>query len=191
MTLSNMENPELTQFVNNWLEKADSYRSTDLCSVFDRFFSLFVPFNTLYQEAANHLIAQQRIKAQSATDSQSATKHVVTLIGASQLKDCLIEKCQSDINEVVTLIEDGTFYINTHRGSGLPDHATDKEQIRNIRSGDAEKYCLGILQLIYKTRCNMFHGGKGFHHIQLQILRPMNAILLVVIECLRTAVADA
>jgi len=186
-----MTNPHLNQFVEAWLGKAENYSNTELQGVFDRFFSLFVSFNALYQDATNQLIARQRITPQSATDSQSATKHVIAFIGPRNLQNWLIQNCQNDLDEMVSLIEDGTFYINTHRGSSLPDHASDREQTRGIKSLEPEKYCLGILKLIYKTRCNMFHGSKEFSHIQIQLLRPMNSILLAVINCLRSALGNS
>jgi hypothetical protein len=41
---------------------------------------------------------------------------------------------------------------------------------------------LGILEVIYKVRCNLFHGSKLFEPSQKEILIPLNLLLKGIIE---------
>ena len=51
-----MINIYLKEFVDGWLEKAKAYDGITLLSAFDKFFTYFVVYNTLYNEATNRLI---------------------------------------------------------------------------------------------------------------------------------------
>ena len=115
--------------------------------------------------------------------------HPVTVatIGANTLKADISKHCGKEVRQILKLLENETFYIHIERATGKPDHKTDQQKVSEIRLADPTKYGAAILTLIYKTRCNMFHGTKQFSHVQIQLLQPMNAVLERVIKNLRAA----
>ena len=179
-----MLNTYLNKFVTSWTTKANKYKDGKLDGAFDRFFSLFVAFNALYQASADKLIARGRIRDSDATDRRMAIEHTIAFVGSTRLSDHLRAHCQSELQKIIDLIEDGTFYISTDRRSGNPDHLSDTRFIEWLKSDSEDRFCEGILELLYRTRCNMFHGAKEFKHIQINLLRPMNAVLNQVVTIL-------
>lgn len=179
-----MFNTYLNDFTDRWINKAENHKDETPSGAFDRFFSLFVPFNALYQAATERLLARGEIDKRDTYDRKAATENTAKYVDASLLQRHLQTHCEEELKVVVKLIEDKTFYISTHRPTGRPDHRADQEYINGIKSGEPEKFCRGILVLLYLTRCNMFHGSKDFKHIQIQILNPMNKILYQVIQIL-------
>lgn len=179
-----MLNTYLSNFVGSWVAKANRYKRATLSGAFDRFFSLFVPFNSLYQAAVDKLISEGRVLESEATDRKSATIHTIEFLGAELLEGHLKMHCRDELQAVVKLIEDGTFYVSTNRKTGMPDHNADKLLIDAIKSGEGKDFCEGIMNLLYLTRCNMFHGSKEFTHIQIKILVPLSSILAQVIQLL-------
>ena len=179
-----MLNTFLSQFVTAWTTKANKYKDGKLNGAFDRFFSLFVPFNTLYQAATDKMIAEGRISDSDATDRRMATEHTIAFVEAVRLRNHLRTHCTEELDKIVELIEDGTFYVSTDRHTGEADRQSDFRFIEGIKSSDETLFCNGILNLLYLTRCNMFHGSKEFKHIQINLLRPMNEVLNQIIVIL-------
>ncbi len=177
---------ELMIFCNRWLEKADKYSDDNTDHVFDKFFSLYVVYNALYVESTLEL--KRMGKEKGTWDKVSATKNVPIYIGNEKLYQKL-QKFMSEIETIVRLIEQGTFYISTKKDNITPDADKDKKYIEDIKFNKEarkktliENFNIGILSLIYGTRCNMFHGRKGFDPIQKQLLTPMNNILEMIIK---------
>lgn len=179
-----MINTYLSTFVTSWVAKANKYKDGKRDGAFDRFFSLFVPFNALYQAAVDRMISNDAIRESDVTDRRSATEYVITYIGAPLLQEHLHANCKEEIELIVKLIDEGTFYVSTCRKTGKPDHQADSIHTEGIKSNNSNHYCKGILELIYQTRCNMFHGSKEFTHIQIRLLKPMNAILNQIVKIL-------
>jgi hypothetical protein len=144
----------------------------------------------MYDVAAHRLLQRGDIKENDATDRKSATSHAVHYIGANRLADRLRAPENSEnVMRIYELIDNGTFWVHSNRKNNQPDYARDRECLQNIMAGADEEYCTAILDLIYTTRCNMFHGIKQYHQIQKLGLHPMAAILRSVIVELRFAIA--
>ncbi len=174
-----MLNDDLKNFCNRWIEKADNYTSNSTEDVFDRFFSLYVAYNAIYTEATR--VLKNKKPKTSTTEYMSATKNITNYIGEERLYLAL-KNNETDINSIITLIENGTFYIFTKTN-------VDSENVSAIRNNSSarkkieqEKYSNALLSLIYGTRCNMFHGSKSFEPIQKELLMPMNNILEMIIK---------
>lgn len=177
---------ELINFCNRWLDKADTYTNNSTEEVFDKFFSLYVVYNAIYSEATLKL--KEKNSKISAGDRISATENISKYIG----HQILFEKLQNlskEINKIIELIKNGTFYISTKRDNITPDTEQDNKYITDIemnktaiKSNDKQEFNKAILNLIYGVRCNMFHGKKGFNPIQRELLIPMNNILEMIIK---------
>ncbi len=170
-------NNETINFSERWIEKASGYDIANLSDCFDKFSTLFVAYNALYNYAENDMFQNKLITKNKKGNHKSAVSNAPKYIGFEPLADSLKSnnKTADAINEIVRLIEKNVFYIDN-----------DQQLIRHIKDENicAEKYVESIMELIYQTRCNMFHGSKGFEEIQKNILQPMIIILEFVIESL-------
>ncbi len=176
----------IKQFCMRWSDKADKYTEKTTEDVFDRFFSLFVAYNTLYSEIT--IMLEKKNMHKGTGDRVSATQNVPKYIGQAILFDKL-KNLSGDIDKIVNLIKNGTFYISTKRDNITPDTAKDNKYIDNIENinsaqnlANKTKFNEAVLSLIYGVRCNMFHGKKGFDPIQKELLIPMNNILEMLIK---------
>ncbi len=183
-----MLNDDLKHFCNRWIEKADNYTHDLTEDVFDRFFSLYVAYNAIYFEATIQLIEKKQIGKNRTGDRVSAVKNIPVYIGQNTLSRKLLDM-SDDINTIINLIKNGTFYISTKKDNVTPDPDIDKNLIRDIeaflsdsKTKNQQKFNEAMLTFIYEVRCNMFHGKKGFDPIQKQLLIPMNRILKVIIQ---------
>jgi hypothetical protein len=181
---------DLERFCMSWKAKAEEYDVNTLAGTFDQFFSLFVAYNNLYVAAARRLVQTGRIKAQDETDRKSATNHVVEYLGDERLARILRDSTGDHIDSICQLINDGTFFIHSMRKDDKPDHARDRKCLQDISYGDDKQYCTAVLDLIYTTRCSMFHGSKQYHQIQQSILIPMSSTLTCLIDVLTSALVE-
>ena len=79
-----MINIYLKEFVDGWLEKAKAYDGITLLSAFDKFFTYFVVYNTLYNEATNRLIVSGVVVKKG--DAESATVNTLRYIGCNTVE---------------------------------------------------------------------------------------------------------
>ncbi len=177
---------ELKSFCNRWLKKANKYSDNKTEDVFDKFFSLYIAYNTIYFEATIQLIENKQIGMNRTGDRVSATKNIPVYIGQDILSKKLLDM-SDDINKIIDLIKNGTFYISTKKDNATPDTGMDKHLIGDIeiflskgKKKDQKKFNEAVLTFIYDVRCNMFHGKKGFDTIQKNLLKPVNKILTMI-----------
>jgi hypothetical protein len=180
-----------------WLRKFKKNYNPDksIDILFDRFFTLFVSYNALY--CAINLFT----KATNKQNNISATQNVPEYLGHSNLAKTLLcdEEIKQGIEQIINLIDKEIFYIHSKKDDpknsqyNIPDLEEDKKHINNIKKALVENYDVldksilkeftqSLLTLIYKTRCNMFHGSKQIDNLQRNLLIPMNAILVKIIE---------
>jgi len=88
------------------------------------------------------------------------------------------------LNAIISLIGKGTFNIKLDIMTGNRQKPADKELLDTLRSTDKDTKALAILDCIYSIRCNMFHGHKGFHEIQVEILKPTIILLQKIVTLL-------
>ena len=174
---------ELDEFCRRWLQKADSYDTSVLSGAFDSFWSTFVAYNALYNEVVNLRISRNQVKPQDNGDKRSATVHVPDFLGHANMAHSIKDDPESweNVNKFTRLIKNRTFYIHSNK-LGEPNYAEDRKCLRDIEDGGDKEFCEALMVLIYKTRCNMFHGGKKYHPDQAPLLNPMTKILRVVIN---------
>jgi len=169
-----------------WICKADGYTEETIEDVFDRFFSLFVAYNTLYSEIT--IMLEKKNMHKGTGDRVSATKNMPIYIGQAILFDKL-KNLSDDIDKIVNLIKNGTFYISTTRNNITPDTVKDNKYMNNIENinssqnlANKTKFNEAVLSLIYGVRCNIFHGKKDLQSKQIDLLVPMNNILEMIIK---------
>lgn len=153
-------NQDFIDFYNRWLEKARLYNTDDLSDCFDKFVTLFILFNSQYNYLADE-------DANKLRDQQKATNFIKQFINSKEF--CEIKTVADSSHAIIKLIDVGVFY--------LKNETIDNEIVGKMRSSDYNEKVEGILEAIYKVRCNLFHGDKSFVPQQKLILLPCIAIL--------------
>jgi hypothetical protein len=181
--------PELNEFYRSWLRKAEHYSYAELSGYFDKFFTLYILYNRLYAEATFVLARREKInisKRTSFPDSQAAKEYVLQFLGSEKLLSVLESDPESRLalTTIVSLIEEERFHINLDMVYGRPQRDKDLELLKSLRSRSINEKALAVLDTIYSIRCNMFHSHKGFHQVQIEILKPVTLILRKVVELL-------
>jgi hypothetical protein len=181
--------PEFDEFYKSWLEKAEQYHGDDLRDYFDKFFTLYILYNRLYAEATFDLARNGKIdlsKRTSFPDSKAAKEYVLQFLGSDKLLSVLEGDLESKraMETFVSLIEKDRFNIKLDMVYGRPQKDKDLELMKSLGSRSSNKRARAVLDTIYSIRCNMFHSHKGFHQIQIEILRPVTLILRKVVELL-------
>lgn len=162
----------LNGFCSAWLRKAERIDTNSLEGVFDRFFTLWVVFNRLYEEAGRTLV-HRRHKLYSPfiarrgprvfappPDKISATKGIAAFVGLDRLRDNILgdHEAADGLQYIHDSIRSGMFYLHENYETGEPDTATDIDLVQRAIGGCV----VSTLTLIYQARCNLFHGQKAF-----------------------------
>lgn len=163
------------QFCNRWLEKASEYGENTLSDLFDKYSTYWVIYNRTYIEIANYLLKInhhltrdifRRGLNRNPADRIMATKGVAAYIILERNEVEMEPQIKIAINNIVGFINRREYYFHDDNLTGDPDYGKDI----NIAKGMSEYKLLSILELLYKIRCNIFHGGKQYHENQRRLL---------------------
>lgn len=172
-------NQYFTDFYTNWTEKVNGIVGDDLSNVYDRYMTLFVIYNNLYNQIPDKLISNGIVVPNKIYDNKAATEMVVQFLGANQFLDELAaNNLGSDVDSIINLIEQETFHIKINHGQY--DRNEDLKILSELRSTNEQKKAVAILKVVYYVRCNIFHGNKDFQEYQRLIVEPLTRILLTV-----------
>ena len=188
-------NPEFSNFVKDWLTKAEQIQLSSLATYFDKFFTLYVVYNRLYAEATFTLSRYGQIKITNRTsfpDKYAATSYVLKLIGSANLVTAMTNnpECTTALHKIEALIERNQFSIKLNMVTGKSQRDKDEDLLCRLRDTGKNTKATAILELIYSIRCNTFHGHKGFEGVQVQILGPVIVLLRTLIELVREHLAN-
>jgi hypothetical protein len=110
-------NPNLVNFYNNWNKKAAGIDTASLAGLYDKYITLFVIYNNLYNQVPPHLTARGFVIPNKIYDSKAATEYVVSFLGGKNILDHLTaSKNDSDISTIINLIDNEEFYIKIRKG---------------------------------------------------------------------------
>jgi len=174
----------LIDFYNGWTQKANEINGDDLSSIYDRFITSFIVYNNLYNQVPGELVSRGVSLPNRLSDNKKATDYVVRYIGgANFIQELENRENTEDINKLIRIIDEEMFHIKLNH-EGEKQRSKDLEILNKLRSNKKAKKAVGILQVIYYVRCNMFHGNKMFIEYQraliislTNILRNVNTIL--------------
>jgi hypothetical protein len=180
---------QLKEFHSRWMAKARHRGQPSLRQSFDRFFTLYVVFNSLYVEVTFRLASQGCVKIENRNrfpDSEAAQEYVVQFLGAGHLLQELNNEpaSQAALESIKTHVCGGSFFfkLNMMTGEAQPDE--DADLCHRLTSTNRNAQASAILETLYAIRCNMFHGRKGFNPVQQDLLDPLNVVLERIIEIL-------
>jgi hypothetical protein len=184
-----MITPYFNEHYNNWNIKVNGIVGDDLGSVFDRYITLFVIYNNLYNEVPAALIARGIPLPNQLYDNKKATEYVVNFLGAPEILNNLqANGCNGEIQAVIELIDHEEFHIKLNYGEHQRNE--DLKILRNLRSTNEVNKAVAVLQVCYYVRCNMFHGSKDFHENQRRLVTPLTNIIRPVVVQLFNALTN-
>ena len=157
-------NHDICGFYKRWMAKADNYDTSDLSDCFDKFLTLFTVYNSMYNNLAKQIGFSEKY------DNAKATKCVPSVTEFKELCEDEIFKKSSE--KITSLIDSGEFYVS--------DTSSDKKIIKRVKSNDKSVRLQGVLELVYRIRCNLIHGEKEFMCTQKNILQPCINILEII-----------
>lgn len=187
---------ELEEFCERWSNKANEYKLNSLSNYFDKFFTLYVIFTRIYnlieallkeQGELKVLKLQGKIKKSRnfTSDNEAATVCIAHYLRNESQE--VVRKLQTHIEEYKNIINNELFFIDLYYGKPQPQN--DKKLYIQLNSKENTIVLEGLLIILYKLRCNMFHAEKGFDREQEIILEPsiyvlaeLNKILLMKIK---------
>lgn len=180
------------EFYNSWwTDKCLNYNGDKLSDYYDIFFSRFVTFNSLYNTIVYAKVnlgllkkkTDKKHKIIERGDKEKAITLMAKELTTIQLDNLFeISEINTSVNNLIGILESKRFVIIHRAGHQSP--ADDLLLLAKLKSTDnAEKY-LGILELLYNVRCNLFHGSKGYEHDQIELLKPINVITYHIVDFL-------
>ncbi|MFD0750174.1 hypothetical protein ACFQZS_08485 [Mucilaginibacter calamicampi] len=171
--------PYFFDFYHNWSNKLLGIIGDDLASVYDRYITSFVIYNSLYNQVPEALIENGIPVASKIFDNKLATEIVVQFVGATNLLDLLYNNgCGNDIQGIINLIDQQMFYIKIKYGQRQRNE--DLKLLSDLNSTNHNKKAVAILQVLYHVRCNIFHGNKNFEEYQRILVEPLFKILQII-----------
>ena len=197
----------------HWTIKSQSYNNEYLFEVVDKFFTLFVLYNAVYIEAYNYLSKNDKYKEDEAYNCLSDTdkrkednaykkgNDEFMAIGSSiKFLNCasVLEKLQESntSKDAFNYIKQKFTKNNKYRlkicfkKTGEHLSTNDLQIINNLHSDKPEEVLEGVLTLIYKTRCNMFHARKELDVVQKSWLNPLSNIICVIVIAMYERLVD-
>jgi hypothetical protein len=180
----------LVYFYNNWTIKAQAMETDSLSNIYDKYITLFIIYNNLYNAIPTELISQGIPVPSGLNDNKSATKLVADFLTPELILSNLSRNNNdTDITALIQLINDESFYIKLYYGQRQRNE--DLKILANLRSDKPSSKAIAVLQVVYYIRCNIFHGHKDFLEYQRQLIQPLINILTTLNTQLFTALNRA
>jgi hypothetical protein len=169
-------NPWLIDFYDNWTIKVQSIVGQDLTHVYDKHMTSFVIYNNIYNQIPDKLVTNGIAVPKRIFDNKAATDYVVQFLGAANiLSEITNSNLDSDVDAIISLIEQEVFYIKINRDGR--ERNEDLRILADLKSNNANRKAKGVLQVIYYVRCNIFHGHKDFQEYQRILIEPLTRVL--------------
>jgi hypothetical protein len=171
-----MQSPYFFDFYNNWTQKANEIVGDSLSHVYDKYITLFITFNNLYNRIPQELINRGITMPDKIYDNKAATDYVVKYLGATNiLTELTNSNNDKNIDALISIIDQELFYIKLKHGQR--QRVEDLKILDNLRSRNNVYKATAVLQVVYYVRCNMFHGHKQFIQYQRLLVEPLINIL--------------
>ena len=191
-----MDYSTLTQFCEGWMEMVSKNNpSNGLDKCFYHFFASFVIYNCIYnfcykdEKEKNKMLSSQMLQQVPQTPKQNKDKKktegdryraicfMTEYAYKNNFINNILENSRDDISTIKSLWLSNAFYVLNKDDNGEICEQERKLKQTLSSSNDDSEIFRTILELIYKVRCNMFHGDKEHTHNQITILNPLCRIL--------------
>src|SRR5690554_5199242 len=113
-------NQYFTDFYTNWTNKADGIAGDSLSNVYDKYMTLFVIYNNLYNQIPDKLVSKGVAVPDKIYDNKAATEFVIKFLGADEfLAELTANNLNNDIDIIIGLIDRKVFHIKISFGQYL------------------------------------------------------------------------
>jgi len=175
-TLSGRMSSLKTFYDSWWATKCSSHQTNSLADYYDLFIARFICYNALYNAIVDE-------KGGPQGDFQRATKEMASYSGNQRLESLMEQNRLEAIKEgLIDILDSKAFNFTLKKKTRDPDPASDQKILANLNN--PATMLLGILELMYQVRCNLFHGSKGYEEVQKAILKPLSEFLLLFVPVL-------
>jgi hypothetical protein len=154
---------DIITFISRWRRKSLNYNLERLQGCFDAFFSAFVLYNFLY----DYICQEDAHRFPEEGDRKRAVEVARRFLSSSAIAEDEVVKRSAQ--ELVDLVNEKSFYIR--------DDEWDAAQVAGLGTANAERWTEALMEVLYRIRCNTFHGRKLFHESQKRVLMPCITIL--------------
>lgn len=169
-----MLSPDQQDFYSRWLQKADNIVNGDIASLIDKYVTLFINYNFLYNIVPQKKAQETGNAREDIGDRAGATTYTINFLGAEAMSEYLT---QHDLDGYVQQLADAMPHFNIDLNKGTPQPKRDQTLIAGLRSPDAGTKMLSLMKTLYSIRCNIVHGEKGLHQYQEMLLLPAIQLL--------------
>lgn len=172
-------NQYFVDFYHNWSNKANGIIGNSLAEVYDKYMTLFVIYNNLYNQIPTKLISKGIAVPDKIYDNNAATDFTIKLLGADEFMEELTSKnLDNDIQTIIDLIDQEIFHIKIRHGQYSRND--DLRILDELKSANNSKKAVAILKVLYYVRCNIFHGSKDFQEYQRLLVEPLIRIIEII-----------
>jgi len=119
-------------------------------------------------------------------DPQAAKNYVIQYLNSNSINDAFNadENCVHAIERLKDIIRNHEFNIKLNMVTGIPEREKDLELLSKMESNHTDRKIKAVADFIYSIRCNVFHAQKGYVQNQINVLNPVNTILMKLIDLL-------
>jgi len=173
-----MLTPDQQDFYTRWLQKADNIYNGDIASLIDKYVTLFINYNFLYNIVPVKKAQETGNPREEIGDRAGATTFTINFLGAEFISKYLTDHgLDVHIEELANAMP----HFNIDLNKGTPQPKRDKALIKGLKSTDSATKILALMKTLYSIRCNIVHGEKGLHQYQEMLLLPAIQLLHAIV----------
>ncbi len=173
-TITQSEVDQLKAFVQRWTDKAVANaegRENDPAFVFDKFISLYIAY-------AGEINALKKKNNSNYGDTKRCTECAAQCLTAHD--SSILNRLEPSAERFFTILREN-YVVGRKRFRISNSIKKDKEQILKWDDNTDPKIRLeALLLLLYRLRCNTFHGSKEFLPIQVPILQAASQCMEII-----------
>lgn len=164
-----MLSPDQQDFYNRWLQKADNIVDGDVASLIDKYVTLFINYNFLYNIVPIKKAQETGNAREQVGDRAGATTFTIDFLGAAAIAHYLT---QQGLDNQIQALYQAMPHFNIDLNRGTPQPNRDQQLINGLQSAAPATKILALMKTLYSIRCNIVHGEKGLHQYQEILLSP-------------------
>lgn len=161
-------------FYNRWLDKADNIINEDVASLIDKYITLFINYNFLYNIVPIQKAQITGNAREQVGDRAGATTFTIDFLGAAAISHYLT---QQGLDNQIQILYQVMPHFNIDLNRGNPQPIRDQQLINGLQSAAPATKILALMKTLYSIRCNIVHGEKGLHQYQEMLLLPAIQLL--------------
>jgi len=174
-------NQDTENFLQTWKRKISAIEGDGLGDVFNRYTSLYILYNRLYNDSFRELKNSNRLNKSRYSDFEKATTLVVQYNSAHDIIASLTANDNlGDIDVIADLLRKDIFRINL--ADGVSQKNADLKLLSNLINADVNIKAHAVVSTIYNVRNNMQHGEKHFEERQKLLLEPLGRLLQAIVN---------